>query len=116
MREEHQPDRQDMLQPVRDPGLQPERTALAWSRTAMAVLVNAVFALRAGFVNQQRSIICLGFMLLVAAAVLTAFSSWRKACLQRSMEPVPAAAVVLATTAFTLLAGVTAIGTMALKA
>ena len=33
---------------VRDPGLQVQRTALAWVRTGLAVLVNALVALRAG--------------------------------------------------------------------
>jgi uncharacterized membrane protein YidH (DUF202 family) len=50
----------------RDAGLQAERTALAWSRTALAVLINALLAIRAGSAGNQ-VVVVLGAILLVAA-------------------------------------------------
>lgn len=60
-----------------DPGLQPQRTALAWTRTGLAVLLNAAVVLRSGLQADEPFILGLGFVLLVAAAVAVACGGWR---------------------------------------
>jgi hypothetical protein len=61
-----------------DPGLPPQRTALAWSRTALNLLVNALLALKAGFERQQRLLLLLGLLLLAAAAAGMLCGAWRR--------------------------------------
>jgi hypothetical protein len=51
-----------------DPGLQPQRTELAWRRTGVAVAVNALLILRAGVSEGDRA--ALAFGLGVAAFAL----------------------------------------------
>jgi uncharacterized membrane protein YidH (DUF202 family) len=69
---------------LRDPGAQAERTALAWSRTALAVLANAALVLRTGWVVDRAPVIALGFALLLGAAAVFRYSHKRKEQLLRS--------------------------------
>jgi uncharacterized membrane protein YidH (DUF202 family) len=94
----------------RDPGLQAERTALAWSRTGLALLVHALLALRGGLVAGKPGLTVLGGLLVMAAAGATAYGGWRRHRLLR-FEPAgaPPAWAMLLTTACTLLAGLTAV-------
>ncbi|MFE0458071.1 DUF202 domain-containing protein [Kitasatospora sp. NPDC058965] len=71
----------------RDPGLQPERTLLAWSRTALVLVVNAALVLRTGLAHAQPGLVALGGLLGAAACGLYAFGVRRR----RELEPVPRA-------------------------
>lgn len=89
----------------RDPGLQAERTALAWSRTGLAMLVNALLALRSGWTVRDAPITALGFVLLAASGVTIVYGAWRRRTLLVEYEVfAPSAHAVTAVVAVTLLA------------
>ena len=98
--------------PARDPGLQPERTALAWFRTGLSFLVNALLALKAGVQSGQPALVALGVSLLVASLGTAAVGSWREHRLLRRAERAgPPAIAMLATTLGVLCACAAAFGT-----
>jgi len=63
--------------PPADPGLQRERTALSWNRTALSVIVVALLLVRSGFVADQPMLAVLGALLLVGAAAIVLFAARR---------------------------------------
>jgi len=63
--------------PPRDPGLQGERTALSWNRTALSIAVNALLALRTGWVHGEPWLLGLSILLLAAAGAAVAYGNLR---------------------------------------
>ncbi|SPJ32849.1 DUF202 domain-containing protein [Kushneria phyllosphaerae] len=61
----------------RDPGLQPERTALAWSRTAFVALLLSAVLLRGGIVHHEPMLAWAGVVLLATTGALYAWAGWR---------------------------------------
>ena len=62
---------------VHDPGLQPERTSLAWTRTALAVLLNALVALRGAWTDGSAMLQATGGMLALAACAMYGYGVYR---------------------------------------
>lgn len=63
---------------VRDPGLQGERTALAWSRTSLALFANGLLTLRTGWINGESFITALAGLLLFGAVAMGAYGRFRR--------------------------------------
>ncbi|RWU21151.1 hypothetical protein DM813_18295 [Pseudomonas alkylphenolica] len=81
----------------RDPGLQAERTALSWNRTGLAVLGNALLALREGWHGQHGTVSVLACVMLVAAAAAVFYGAWRRQQLLNCKTPVAVSAQAIAT-------------------
>ncbi|MCA7001189.1 DUF202 domain-containing protein [Dickeya solani] len=73
--------------PPRDPGLQPERTRLAWSRTAFVLMVNSVLLLKAGTMKSQPLMLAAGLFLLLMTLITYIWSRLRLRVLLRSGYP-----------------------------
>jgi uncharacterized membrane protein YidH (DUF202 family) len=90
------------IQP-RDPGVQPERTALAWSRTGLALLANAMLVLRAGWTSESTPIVILGVLLLAACGAAFACGAWRRHRLVSGQTPLAPPALVIQAAAIVML-------------
>ena len=100
----------------RDRGLQAERTALAWNRTALAVVANAVLALRAGWTRGEASLTFVAFALLVAAGAAVVYGAWRRRHLLSGQgATAPPAMAVVAAAIVTLIACATGIASMLVR-
>ena len=64
-----------------DPGLQPERTALAWNRTALAVAVNGVLVARGAAQQGSAALGGVAALIFVAAAGFAIVGTRRRAAL-----------------------------------
>ena len=97
----------------RDPGLQPERTALAWSRTGFAVLVNALLALRSGWSIQSVPIMALGVLMLLSCAAAIAYGAVRRRHLSGGIAPLaPPALAIWIVAAFFMVACATGVASI----
>lgn len=70
---------------TRDPGLQPERTALAWSRTGLLFAANAVLFMRSGLQARGWVLVGLGVFLAAVAGWLALRGESRKRELGRAL-------------------------------
>jgi uncharacterized membrane protein YidH (DUF202 family) len=84
----------------RDPGLQAERTALAWGRSALALLANALLIMRAGLTSHHHEVLLLGAMLLVAAIGAALYGWLREREFAQISRPESAPPIFLALLAF----------------
>jgi uncharacterized membrane protein YidH (DUF202 family) len=93
-----------------DPGLQAERTGLAWTRTSLGLIANGFLVLRSGVVGHDTPLIVAG-ALVIALAAAVALIGWRRhsridAATRRGASPVdlPTVRLVCAAAALTALA------------
>lgn len=85
----------------RDPGLQAERTAKAWERTAMVMAVDALLVLRAGAHADERGLLISGGTVAVAVCAIAGFAFHRRRTLRGVSRPIGGkTAVSLAAAAF----------------
>lgn len=99
-----------------DPGLQAERTALAWNRTGLALLANALLALRSGWASRETPITVLAFALLVAAGTAILYGAWRRRHLLNGYGRTAPSAIAIATAAVvTLVACATGIASIVVR-
>lgn len=99
---------------MRDAGLQAERTALAWSRTVLGMVVNALILLRTGLAYGGDEVTAIGALLLAAAAATYVFGRRRRHALMSSggaplAPPVHALIAVAAITALASVGGMLAL-------
>jgi uncharacterized membrane protein YidH (DUF202 family) len=94
----------------RDPGRQPERTALAWYRTALSLMLFALLSLNIGLVRHNAAAVLAAFAAGGAAAAMFQFARSRSTYAENApIEPIRAAAL-LAAFAVIVLAGLHAAG------
>ena len=97
---------------ARDPGLQAERTALSWTRTALVLVVNGLLAVRSGVVLAQPEFVIVGVVLAAAAGAAILFGVQRRRQLDARADAPVSLVPVLVAVAVTLLACVAGIASV----
>ena len=88
-----------------DPGVQPERTGLAWRRTALSMLLNGALLVRSAVQAQSVALRCVSALVVMGALFMYAVSWYRDRSLMRVADPrSPHAAVMLTVISTVLLA------------
>lgn len=72
---------------IRDPGLQPERTQLAWSRTAFVLLLDSLLLLRVGGQTHALMWLIPGGLLLAMSAITYLWARLRLRILAQNGHP-----------------------------
>ncbi|WP_202306769.1 DUF202 domain-containing protein [Dryocola clanedunensis] len=72
----------------RDPGLQPERTALSWQRTAFSAMVLALATVRSGYSQDSLLLTALGSASFLFATLMLALTQWRQKVIMQDTHPV----------------------------
>ena len=94
---------------TKDPGLQPERTALAWRRTGLAMAANAILLLRSGLQAGPPAVIWLGVAMVVVTVALLLAGEHRRLHLSRTAAAAPADLLILFTSGGAVLASIAAL-------
>jgi uncharacterized membrane protein YidH (DUF202 family) len=89
----------------RDTGVQPERTALAWDRTSLALGVNAVLVMRSGLRVHSPALLVVGAVLVGLALALTWVGLVRRRQLASAQPRAPLPALIGLAAAATMMAG-----------
>lgn len=89
---------------MRDPGLQGERTGLAWNRTGLSLGVNALLALRTGWVGGHGILTVVGVLLLLSAAAVVVYGNRRSRALSAHDSHLPSLAASPASMGLTAVA------------
>ncbi|MEQ9744297.1 DUF202 domain-containing protein [Pectobacterium actinidiae] len=73
------------METTRDPGLQPQRTGMAWTRTLFVMLINSLLCFRLSMVDGSRAIFACAILLLCVSALMSVLAILRyrfNACCQ----------------------------------
>lgn len=87
----------------RDPGLQPERTLLAWRRTCLGLLLNSFLLMRGGALHDEPAATGVGLLVMALAGWLYARVRARLATSLGARASAPDPRVVVAATCAALL-------------